>query len=57
MTVGMRRAASVGTAGLVLLFPVAAQARTKTVQIGVPAHQQGRFNKISADVNDLSRTA
>jgi plastocyanin len=49
----MRRAASVGAAGLVLLFPVAAQARTKTVQIGVPAHQQGKFNKLSADVNDF----
>jgi hypothetical protein len=37
MGVWMRGAACIGTAAAVLLFPVAAQAKTKTVHMGEPS--------------------
>lgn len=42
-----------GAAGLVLMCPVVAQAKTKTVQIGLPRASQNTFNHAGADVNDF----
>jgi plastocyanin len=53
MRVGMRGGACIGAAGLLLLCPVAAEARTKTVQIGLPKASQNTFNRAGTDVNDF----
>jgi plastocyanin len=37
----------------VLVFPVAAQARTKSVHLGEPASTQKKFEKVGTDVNDF----
>jgi len=50
----MRVAGSVGIAGAVLLFPVAAQAKTRTVHMGEPASTVKKFeNKYGSDVNNF----
>jgi plastocyanin len=47
-------AALIGAAGVMLLLPAAAQAATKTVDMGLPTKSQGTFNnKYGADVNDF----
>src|SRR6188472_522774 len=53
MGVRMRGAACIGAAGLVLVCPIAAQAKTKTVDMGVPPSSQKAFQKVGADVNDF----
>jgi plastocyanin len=59
MGVGMRGAACIGTAAAVLLLPVAAQAKTKTVFMGLPGKAQKQFQGIGnaagafSEVNDF----
>jgi plastocyanin len=45
-------AAAVGGCAL-LLVPTAAQAATKTVDMGIPVKSQGKFQAVGADVNDF----
>jgi plastocyanin len=52
MGVGLRVAACTGAAAAVLVFPLAAQARTKTVSMGVPSTAQKTFPN-TTDVNDF----
>ena len=49
----MRVAACAGAVGALLLCPVAAQARTKVVDVGLPAASQPTFEKAGSDVNDF----
>jgi plastocyanin len=54
MGVGMRGTGCIGVAAAVLLFPVAAQARTQTVHLGEPASTTKQFeNKFGSDANDF----
>jgi plastocyanin len=53
MPVRTRAAACIGVAGAVALFPVAAQAKTKTVTMGEPSSTTNKFNNVGADVNDF----
>jgi plastocyanin len=47
-----RTAAAIAACGL-LAMPAAAQAATKTVDMGVPVKSQKKFQKLGADVNDF----
>ena len=54
MTVPATRAVRLAATALVLLLvPATAQAKTKTVDLGVPKASQGSFNAVGADVNDF----
>lgn len=54
MTVPATRAIRLAATALVLLLvPAAAQAKTKTVDLGVPKASQGSFMAVGADVNDF----
>ena len=53
MGVGVRVAVCLGAAGAALACPLAAQARTKTVFIGVPAASQKAFQNVGSDANDF----
>jgi plastocyanin len=53
MRFGMRTAGCIAVAGAVLVFPVAAQARTKTVRIGLTPNQGKKFQNVGVDVNDF----
>jgi plastocyanin len=50
---GVRVAVCLGAAGAVLVFPLAAQAQTKTVNIGLPKGAQKKFQNTGADVNNF----
>lgn len=53
MAVRIRGAACIGVAGAVLLCPVAAQARTKTVYMGQPPSTAKKFQRFGTEVNDF----
>jgi plastocyanin len=54
VTIPARLAVLIATSGIVLVLPTAAEARTKTVDMGLPLRAQEEFNeKYGADVHDF----
>ena len=49
----MRRSVVLSTAAILLASPAAAQAATKTVDMGLPINQQKQFQNLGTDVNDF----